>query len=102
MTAGPAPLFGFVQVEVPWPVGPPDGRYVLRPDGDPDASVRHVIVVATLGAAPRQRMRGPGPPPAAPRWGAAEVAIGRATIIDTTEPLADDDAAGQWLRSAGE
>ena len=24
-------LFRFVQVELPWPLGPPDGRYLLRP-----------------------------------------------------------------------
>ena len=44
----PERLFIFIQLEFPWVLGPPDGRYLLRdrPDGDP----RHVVVVSTLGA----------------------------------------------------
>ena len=41
MTADGPALFRFAQVEVPWQLGPEDGRYVLRPDGEPDAPVSH-------------------------------------------------------------
>jgi len=78
-----------VQFEVPWPLGPADGRYVLRGHaGRPD----WVLVTETLGAAPRRRRRrkaAPGPPP-------AEVATGRATLI-AAEPLASEPSG--WLRS---
>src|SRR3954470_23453068 len=74
-----AKLFRFVQIEVPWPLGPEDGRYVVRRHAgeQPD----HVLVLATLGAEKRTR-RGrkdrsvePEPPP-------TPVATGRATIVD--------------------
>ncbi len=41
-------LFLFIQCELPWELGPPDGRYLLRSetDGEPE----RVIVLATLGA----------------------------------------------------
>jgi hypothetical protein len=95
-------LFRFAQVEVPWPLGPPDGRYVLRPDGDPSGPVTHVIVIATLGAVRRQRIRGRRPQPAPPQPGPAEVTTGRATIVDSADRLADRAAAESWLRAAGE
>lgn len=43
----PAKLFVFVQFEVPFPLGPPDGRYVMReqPGGDP----QHVLVLRSEG-----------------------------------------------------
>ena len=56
MTADGPGLFAFTQVEVPWQLGPEDGRYVLRPDGQPDAQVTQVIVLATLGAPQRRRL----------------------------------------------
>ena len=102
MSADPAALFRFAQVEVPWALGPPDGRYVLRPDGDPDGPVTHVIVVATLGAARRHRIRGRRTQPAPPEPMPAEVTTGRATIVDSAERLTDRDAARTWLRGAGE
>ena len=102
MSAEPAALFRFAQVEVPWPLGPPDGRYVVRPDGDLDAPIDHVIVIATLGASRRQRIRGRRPSKVAPEPGPAEVTTGRATIVDSAEPLTDRAAADSWLRAAGE
>ncbi len=41
-------LFLFVQFEFPWPLGIPDGRYLLRAgrDGEPE----HVVVLRTLQA----------------------------------------------------
>lgn len=102
MSAEPAALFRFAQVEVPWPLGPPDGRYVLRPDGDPDAPIDHVIVIATLGASRRQRIRGRRPSKVAPEPAPVEVSTGRATIVDSAERLRDRPAAESWLRTAGE
>jgi hypothetical protein len=102
MSAEPAALFRFAQVEVPWPLGPPDGRYVVRPDGDLDAPIDHVIVIATLGASRRQRIRGRRPSKVAPEPGPAEVTTGRATIVDSAEPVTDRAAADSWLRAAGE
>jgi hypothetical protein len=101
MSADPAALFRFAQVEVPWPLGPPDGRYVLRADGDPDGKVTHVIVVATLGAARRSRIRGRRPQRAEPEPGPTPIATGRATVVESAERLTDG-AARSWLREAGE
>lgn len=99
----PAPLFRFVQVELPWPLGPPDGRYLLRPPDQPEGHPAHVIVFATLGAPERrrlaslrkQRTAGPEPQP-------APVSTGRATMIDVGVPLAGLEQANAWLAQAGE
>ncbi len=49
-------LFHFSQVELPWELGPPEGRYLMRRPGDPaDAAPAHVLVIATLGAPERRR-----------------------------------------------
>jgi hypothetical protein len=98
-----SPLFRFVQVELPWELGPPDGRYLVRPEGDPDAEPSHVIVFATLGAPERRRRDAlrrrrdaePQPEPTA-------VATGIATIIDVGRPLAEPERARAWLDAAGE
>jgi hypothetical protein len=95
-------LFRFVQVEVPWAFGPPDGRYLVRAEGDGEAPPSHVLVFATLGAMQRGRLASrrrtrdaaPEPPPAA-------VTTGRATVIDVGEPLDEEQARG-WLSAAGE
>ena len=102
MTAhGPA-LFGFAQVEVPWQLGPEDGRYVLRPDGEPDAPVTQVIVLATLGAPERRRFGARRPRDAAPDPEPTPVTTGRATIVSSAAPLPDRATAQAWLRGAGE
>jgi hypothetical protein len=98
-----APLFRFVQVELPWPLGPPDGRYLLRPPGDPDGLPTHVIVFATLGAPERRRLAqlrrhreaSPEPPP-------TPVSTGRATVIDAGMPFDDLAQANAWLSHAGD
>jgi hypothetical protein len=95
-------LFRFAQVELPWALGPPDGRYLVRLDGEADAAPTHVIVFATLGAPERRRLpvrrrsrpAAPEPPPAA-------VVTGRATVIDVGRPLKDEQTAAAWLRAAG-
>ena len=83
----PSPLFRFAQVEFPWPLGPPDGRYVVRTPGDATATPSHVVVFATLGAPERRRLAGRRRVrDAAPEPGPTPVATGRATIIATDEP----------------
>ncbi len=92
-----SPLFRFTQLEVPWTLGPDDGRYVVRRHAGEEPE--HVLVFATLGA-PQRRLLGakraravepvPGPEP---------VQTGRATIIPSA-PLGDEDAGELWLRGA--
>jgi hypothetical protein len=104
--SSPSPLFRFVQVEFPWPLGPPDGRYLVRaptPPAEPQPAPSHVIVFATLGAPERRRLAGrrrirdaePEPDP-------TPVATGRATIIDAADPLTSAEQARSWLDAAGE
>lgn len=90
-------LFRFVQLEVPWPLGPDDGRYVVRRHAgeQPD----HVLVLATLGAPQRRRLGGKKAKPVEPEPEPTPVVTGRATIIPTT-PLENDDEAARWLKGA--
>jgi hypothetical protein len=97
-------LFRFAQVEFPWRLGPPDGRYLLRPEDDPGGPAAHVIVFATLGAPERRRLAAlrrspraapPEPPP-------EPVSTGRATVIEVGEPFAGPETARAWLDAAGE
>lgn len=100
--SAPGHIFRFVQVEVPWALGPPDGRYLLRPDSS-DGPPTHVLVLTTLGAPERRRLvarRRPHPAPRSPE--PAAVSTGRATIIDVGDPLADAGRARSWLEHAGE
>lgn len=98
------PTFRFVQFEYPWPLGPADGRYVVR---DAEASDAHAIVVlSTLGApqrrllasARRRRRPQPAPPVATGQALApAAVATGRATIV-AAAPL-PTCSGPSWLQS---
>jgi hypothetical protein len=101
--SAPSPLFRFAQLELPWQLGPPDGRYLLRPADDPQAPATHVIVFATLGAPERRRLaqlrrQREAPPEPEP----TPVSTGRATIVDVANPLADLGQASAWLEQAGE
>jgi hypothetical protein len=90
-----APLFGFVQLEFPWALGPPDGRYVLRGHaGEPE----HVLVTTTLGA-PQRRLLGNRPKPAGTE--PAPVPTARATLI-AAKPFESEADAGTWLKAATE
>lgn len=90
-------LFRFVQLEVPWPLGPDDGRYVVRRHAGetPD----HVLVIATLGAPQRRLIGGKRAKSVDPEPGPEPVVTGRATIIGAT-PLETEDAAARWLKDA--
>jgi hypothetical protein len=99
----PERLFLFVQCELPWALGPPDGRYLLRSqtDGEPE----RVIVLATLGAGRATLSREAGPlrrrAAARRRAVAAEpepepVTTTRATIVDPVSVSAERQARA-WL-----
>jgi hypothetical protein len=104
----PERLFIFIQMEFPWALGPPDGRYLLRPGAGSEPE--RVVVLGTLGAArsspgttgsarrglsmlSRSRRRGLGSP-AAPD--PAPVPTARVTIVDPV-PLSAGHQARAWL-----
>ena len=91
-----AKIFRFVQVEVPWPLGPEDGRYVVRRHAgeQPD----HVLVMKTLGASERRSRRGKRDRSVAPEPEPTPVSTGRATIIAAT-PLGSEEEAARWLQA---
>jgi hypothetical protein len=82
---------------VPWPLGPADGRYVVRPHAGetPD----HVLVLATLGAPQRRLLGARRARSAAPEPAPAPVSTGRATVIPTHELDGAAPGAG-WLAEA--
>jgi hypothetical protein len=109
----PERLFLFLQLEFPWELGPPDGRYLLRtreespPEGE-GAQPERVVVLGTLGAS---RRVGSGPSAIGlPRIGSsrrarrprdttpepAPVVTARATIIDPVSVSAERQAQA-WL-----
>jgi hypothetical protein len=104
----PQQLFVFIQLEFPWALGPPDGRYLIRDsaDGEPE----RVVVLSAL-AAGRQLLGASAAPP----WSGASllrrlrrgqtmptgpepapVATTRVTVIDPVS-LAADNQARAWL-----
>ncbi len=96
------PLFRFVQVELPWALGPPDGRYLLRRAQDPpEAPAAHVLVLATLGAPERRRRFARDKRQVEPEPEPTPVTTGRATVIDVAAPIPDAQAARAWLERAG-
>lgn len=113
----PERLFLFLQLEFPWQLGPPDGRYLLRtrhagaPADTPEEGVappERVIVLGTLGA-PRRVGSGPSAI-RLPRVGSARrarrprettpdpapVVTARATIVDPVSVSAELQAQS-WL-----
>ncbi|HEY2142039.1 MAG TPA: hypothetical protein VGG98_08265 [Solirubrobacteraceae bacterium] len=99
----PERLFLFIQMEFPWELGPPDGRYVLRAQAGADPE--RVVVLGTL-AADRAASRRAGPgrlrrslgadagPQATPE--PAPVRTSRATIVDPVS-LSAERQAQAWL-----
>jgi hypothetical protein len=105
----PEQLFLFIQMEFPWALGPPDGRYLLRAHdgGEPE----HVVVLGTLGArqavAGRRASAGRGRRRLFDRSGSrrarakatpepAPVATARVTIVDPISVSAERQAHA-WL-----
>ncbi|MFZ1153404.1 MAG: hypothetical protein WAN93_00720 [Solirubrobacteraceae bacterium] len=92
----PAQLFTFVQMELPWELGPADGRYLLRKHAGPEGNEpQHVVVLSTVGAERRGLLGGRSRTKrtdAAP----APVPVARATIVDAV-PLSADSQARAWL-----
>jgi hypothetical protein len=99
----PDRLFLFIQFEFPWELGPPDGRYLMRPHEG--AEPERVVVLGTLGAsrrvptraqrlseatrASRKRSVEPAPEP-------EPVATTRATLVDPVS-LSAERQAKAWL-----
>jgi hypothetical protein len=89
----PTAPFGFVQLEFGFLLGPPDGSYMVRsgPEGPLDA----LLVLGTLGALERRRLRGRRARPveeAEPE----PVPTARATVV-RPEPFGSRDEAADWL-----
>jgi hypothetical protein len=98
-------LFLFLQMEFPWELGPPDGRYLLR--AREGAQPERVVVLGTLGAQRRASARGQllsgsrrsqtrRRRPVAPEPQPAPVATARATIVDPIS-LSAERQAQAWL-----
>jgi hypothetical protein len=88
-------LFLFVQMEFPWELGPPDGRYLLRSYADREPE--RVVVLETLGAArPHGRLAARRRPPVEPKPEPQPVASTRATVIDPVSVSAERQAQA-WL-----
>ncbi len=94
----PARLFTFVQMELPWELGPADGRYLLRkPVGPEGNEPQHVVVLSTVGAerrgllGGRSRTRRTDAEP-------ARVPVARATIVDPV-PLSARQPGTQVARA---
>jgi hypothetical protein len=90
-------LFTFVQMELPWELGPADGRYLLRRlDGAQEGEPEHVVVLSTVGAARRgvfarrARTRRTDAEP-------ATVPVARASVVDPVS-LSSEGQARAWLR----
>jgi hypothetical protein len=98
----PVQLFTFVQMELPWELGPADGRYLLRKPAGPEGSEpQHVVVLCTVGAERRGLLGGRSRTRRTGRAGRAgpqspRVPVARATIVDPV-PLSVDSQARAWL-----
>lgn len=95
----PGSRFRFVQLELPWALGPADGRYVLRGHaGEPE----YVLVLETIGAPTRRRVlsrRAARAKREEPGTAPALAPLTIATLV-AAAPLAGDDVALEWLAAA--
>jgi len=85
--------FGFAQMEFGFLLGPGDGRFLIR--AEPAADPQAVLVLSTLAAPERRRLRGrrgtlveEGVPEPVPTT--------RSTVVKAT-PFGSDDEAADWL-----
>ncbi len=98
-----APQFGFVQLEFGHLLGPPDGRYLVRPEPErgrpPEEALSTepsaVLVLGTLGAPERRLLgrRGRTVEKAEP----APVPTSRATVVRPAPFAGGREAAARWL-----
>ncbi len=88
-------LFLFVQMEFPWELGPPDGRYLLRVGAGEEPE--RVVILETVGATPRRgRLGARRRPPVEPEPEPTTVPSTRATVIDPVSVSAERQARA-WL-----
>ena len=91
-----AQLFTFVQMELPWELGPADGRYLLRKAVGPEENEpQHVVVLSTVGAE-RRGLLGGRSRKRRTQAEPAPVPVARATVVDAI-PLSADSQARAWL-----
>lgn len=88
-----SPLFGFTQLEFGFLLGPGDGRFMVRED--PGEKPETVLVLSTLAAPERRRLRGRRGKAVAEASPEA-VPTSRVTIV-ATEPFATPEHAEVWL-----
>lgn len=88
-----SPLFGFTQLEFGFLLGPGDGRYMVR--ADPSETPETVLVLSTLAAPERRRLRGRRGK-LVDRAEAEAVPTSRATVV-RTEAFPTTDHAEVWL-----
>lgn len=96
MAVPATPFFRFVQLEVPWALGPADGRYIIRGHAGEPA---HILVLRTLGAPQRRllKRRGRRATPVEPTAAPTPVSTGRATLIGAK---ALEEPGERWLAAA--
>jgi hypothetical protein len=87
-------IYTFVQWEVPFAPGPPDGRYLIRDIAGEDP--HHVLVLATVPAPVRRFF--PGRKAKNADATPAETGVTRITLIDL--PPVEDEAGRTWLDAA--
>lgn len=94
----PQRLFPFVQVEIPFEIGPTDGRWLLRDSAS--GEVDRIVVLSTVGGrradAQQGRARRRRPAPAFAAEQPPTLPVTRVTVIDP-QPLEDERAAQEWL-----
>src|SRR6202042_3340827 len=83
-------------MELPWELGPADGRYLLRKSAGPDGNEpRHGVVLSAVGAERRGRVgKRSRAARAAPE--PASVPVARATVVDPVA-LSLETQATAWL-----
>jgi len=90
-------LLPFAQLDVPGAIAVADGRYLARPELEPDAGP-DVFVVRTLGAArSRSRLRRGKPVPLGGGDDPLPLQLSRLTLIKSIE-FGDAEAAAEWLK----
>jgi hypothetical protein len=89
-------LLPFAQLDLPGALALDDGRYLVRPPGEPEAPA-DVLAVRTLGAArARGRLRRGRPVAIESEPGAEPLRLARLTLIKAL-PFDDEAAAERWL-----